>query len=1294
MSLFRKALVILAFFVIAFIALPPRSAEAQGLASLNGTVTDASGAIVGDATVKLQSTRTGTTSSTQTASDGAYRFVDVPPGPGYAITVTKSGFQTFVLNDVYLPVATATTKDVQLTIGAVSQTVEVTAGAGSVSLNTTDSTIGTNLDMHAVESLPDEIRDDPGNLLRLSVGVTNAQSTTGNLVSSNEDYNHTRDGSVAGARTDENNIFVDGVDATDQAIGQAFTSVAAIPVDAIQEFSTQVAEPSAAYGGHSGAQTLITTKSGSNTWHGSAYEYNRTAATEANTFFNKLASPVVPRLPLIRNQFGGNVGGPVLKDKLFFFFEYDGRRDPSSESILQKIPAPWAQLGEIKYRNNTKDGQGTGGSSGCASVRLTSATDTNSCISTATASQVVGFDPCSVDNCSATQGFVSAGPAPEILNLFKTRYPAPNDYSQGDGVNIFGLRFNAPDALTETGYLARVDYSLTSNNKLFGRFNLQNVSTGNNNVGVFPIQFPSDPLTATQISRDRGWAFGDTWTISSNLINQFIYGETRQNLQDPVNAPQAGNLYELGWFGSTAGATLATPYDRQTSEGRVVPNPTFRDDITYTRGKHTIQFGAQFNPAKVRSSLINDFNFISEGIGGSVPSLLSSERPTDISTDPGSRTLWDNFFAGELGLIWDDQTSINYTKSGTALPSGSGSKRDWRLNNFAWYVQDSWRIRPDLTATFGLRYQYQGAPYEVHGDEAQFLNTNVNQIVAKRLANGLAGISGPDATPQLAYQLAGKANNAAPLYDADKKDFSPRLSLAWNPSFSEGFLGRAFGDRKTVIRAGGGLIFDPSVVYSVTNFEDQSNYIFGNSVSLNFGGTGNPIETEPRMNSISAPPFTIKAPAFVNPLTPSNVGGFNEGIDPTLKTPYSITASFGVQRELPAGFQLEADYYGRFSRRLLQLADTAQTMDFTDPVSKETLSHAYSVLEEDSRMGSTGLPVASVPVQPFFENQMAGSGHCTPSCTAYVYNNFFPVLQNGGTGLIQYFLDDIDGFMAPNVGLTSQFAVNALIANKGFAGYNGLFVVLRKRLSNNLQFDFNYAYSHAIDNGSAIGNDNGNFDAGSTSVLCDVTNNSACRGNSEFDLTHQVSADFVYDLPFGRGQMIGRDSNRLVNEAIGGWEVAGIETWHSGFAYTANDTDNAAYDTVSLAADTGVIFNGKRSALKQNIHFDPASGGMQLYADPTAAAAQFTYVTGLQSGDRDTLRGPHFSNLDLSVSKNFPLLNERYNLKFVAEAYNVFNHPNFGFGDTGIFSGSFGIISGQVGAEPSRVMQFALRFSF
>ncbi len=1273
---------------------PAVRAQSTATASVTGTVTDTSGAAISGASVELTSTREGNIYPGKTADDGTYRIVDVPPGPGYTLTVKKDGFQTFLVNNLYLPVSKITTEDVKMALGSVEQTIEVTA-EGSITLDTVDATIGNNLDMHAVENLPDEFRDDPSALLRLEAGVVSAQVNPGQAQAANLDPNHTRDGSVAGARADQNNITVDGIDATDFAVGEAFATQAAIPVDAIQEFNTQIAQPSAVYGGRSGAQTVITTKSGTNDWHGSGWEYNRTAATEANTFFNNQTD--VPRLALVRNQFGANVGGPVLKDKLFFFFEYDGRRDASALSELQLVPFPHVANGEIAYLNNS--------GAGCSdNSRLTSADVSTNCVTIAPAAEVRSFDPCSTASCAGAPGFAAAGPAPALLNLFKNRYPAPNDFNVGDGLNTAGLRFNAPDPLIENSYLSRIDYNITGNNKIFGRFNIRNYKTVNLSNGDLPVQFPGDPLTALETIRDRAWVIGDTWTINSNAINQFTYGETRANLQEPIAFNGAGAFYELSFFGSFAGSTFATPFERQTSQGRVVPEPTLRDDFTLIRGKHTIQFGGQWNPAKVRSNLSNDFVFVQEGLGGAVTGLSANMRPADINPDNTATSEWDNFLVGDMGIINNVQANVIYNHAGTALAAGSPATRDWRINEIAGYVQDSWRLRSDLTVTLGVRYQYQQSPYEVHGTEAQFFNTDVNQIVATRLANGLNGISGPDATPLLTYQLAGKANpGGQPLYPAEKHDFSPRLGIAWNPSFTNGVMGGLFGDRKTVLRAGANLLYDESVIYAITNFEDQSNYLFSNTVADEFNSgqtTTFALENDPRFNSASAAPFPIVAPPFQTPLTPAAI--FNDGIDNHLHTPYSIDASFGLQRELPGGFQLEADYFGRFGRRLLMLADVSQAMDFTDPASKQTLVQAFSTLEKDSRQnGGAGVPVASVPVQPFFENEMNaalaadGAGNCTafygtPSCTAAVYTNNFTALQQGGTGGILPALP-----LPANVGLTPQFFVDGIMANKGFSSYNSLFVTLRKQLTHDLQFDFNYTWSHSIDNGSTVSNEDGNFESGVTSVMCDVTNESACRGNSEFDATHQISGDFVYELPFGRGKAIGGNSGSLLNEAIGGWQIAGIETWRTGLAFTANGTDIAQFDTVSLAADTGAIFTGPRSALTSNIHIDKANNNeVQFYANPAAAAAAFSPVTGLQSGTRDNLRGPHFSNTDLSVSKNFPLGGERYSLKFVAEAYNVFNHTNFGLPDTGVSSGRFGIISGLAGIEPSRVMQFALRFQF
>jgi Carboxypeptidase regulatory-like domain len=1267
--------------ILAVLSVLPGIAKAQSVASITGVVTDASGASVPGASIKLVDTRTGQAYFAKTAGDGSYRIVDVPPGPDYSLTVKKDGFQTSLVGGLYLPVATPTTQDIKLQLGTLSQTVEVTA-EGSVTLNTTDTTIGNNLDLHAVSSLPNEFRDDPSNLLRLQVGVVSAQSGRADAAAANIDPNGTRDGSVAGARPDQNNIVVDGIDAADFSFGFPFETQSAVPVDAIQEFSTQVANPSAAYGGRSGAQTIITTKSGTNTFHGSAFEYNRTAATEANTFFNNQAG--VSRLALVRNQWGANVGGPVLKDKLFFFFEYDGRRDASAQSVLQIVPFPHVGKGEIAYINDS------GGGSCPNNSRLTSADVSTSCVTILSAAQVAALDPCS-GGCPSAPGFAAAGVAPALLSLFNTRYPAPNDYTQGDGLNTAGFRFNAPDNLKELGYLVRVDYSISSNNKLFGRFNLRN-STGVN----IPNQFPGDPLTAPALIRDRAWVIGDTWTINSNAVNQFTAGETRANDNEPVEFNPSGGLYELTFM---SGA-VSNPYVRQSQIGHIAPDPTLRDDVTLIRGKHSIVFGGEFNPVRLRNTLTNDFTFIQQGLGGAVTGLDSSLRPADILPDDTVLNNWDGFFVGAMGIINNVQAAISYNHAGDQLPSGAQVRHDWRIYEYAGYVQDAWRIRNDLTISMGLRYQYQTVPYETNGIQASFLNTNLNAILAARERNGLNGVSGPDVTPLLTYQLTGKANNAPPLYSPERHDFSPRLALAWNPAFNNGVLGQIFGDRKTVLRTGAALIYDQTVINAITQLEDQSDYTFGNTYANVFGGGGtiNSLQTDPRFNSVNSVPFAIPPVPFVTPVTPSAI--FNYGLDNQLRTPYQITASFGLQRELPAGLQLEADYYGRFGRRLLVLADAGQTIDFVDPASKQSLSQAFTVLEKDAQQG---VSPSAVTEQPFFANQMeAGTGLSCPeinslvfgtpysTCAQAVYAAFQSNLAQGNTGGLMF---PLSGLMPPNVGLTPQFIVNALATNKGFSSYNALFTTLRKRLSNNLQLDFNYTFSHSIDNNTYITNENGNFAAGVTTILCDATSNRVCRGNSEFDATHQISADFVYDLPFGRGQAFGHDVGMLLNEAIGGWQVSGIETWRTGLAMTAQ---NGIASTTSLAADAGDNFTGSRSALASHIHVDAANGNqIQFYANPSAARAAFTPVTGLQVGTRDNLRGPHFSNLDLAVSKNFPIASERYKLQFRAEAYNLFNHPNFGLPDPTLTSPStFGVISGLAGTEPSRVMQFALRFDF
>jgi hypothetical protein len=333
-------------------------------------------------------------------------------------------------------------------------------------------------------------------------------------------------------------------------------------------------------------------------------------------------------------------------------------------------------------------------------------------------------------------------------------------------------------------------------------------------------------------------------------------------------------------------------------------------------------------------------------------------------------------------------------------------------------------------------------------------------------------------------------------------------------------------------------------------------------------------------------------------------------------------------------------------------------------------------LEIAAQAGAT-----SVAPQPFIED-IDG-----PGATAAIYSQNTFALSRGSTGGVAF------GNFPTNIGYTPQFDVDPFGTNQGNSSYNALFVTLRKRLSNNLQFDFNYTYSHAIDNNSTVPHANGNFAQGVTSILCNAINTHACRGNAEFDATHAITALFVYDLPFGRGQAFGHNVGWFVNEAIGGWQISGIETWRTGLAFTIQD---GVASTTSLAADAGDIFVGPRSALAESIHIETNNNNqVEFYKNPTAAAAAFVPNLGLETGTRDNLRGPHFSNFDVAVIKNFPLFNERYRLQFRAEAYNALNHTNFGIPNATDTAGAqFGQLTTEAGQEPDRVMQFALRFDF
>jgi hypothetical protein len=1261
-------------FALLMLCFSGTAALAQSSSAVTGIVTDPAGAVVSGADVKLTDTKTTSELTTTTNENGVYQFLKVAPGGGYTLTFSAPGFETLVLQNVTLGVGITETHNVEMTIGKVSDTVTVTAETGAT-LNTTDATIGNVIEERRLKELPIQLRNSPASLLGLQPGVV------GNNVGLGAGAGN-RTGSVTGSRADQGNISIDGIDANDQATGQAFATVGNAPIDAIQEFRAVTTNPGAGEGRSSGGQIELVTKSGTNDFHGSLREFNRTAATAANSFFNNKAG--IARPQLTRNQFGGSIGGPLYlprfgeggpsilsgKDKLFFFFDYEGRRDAQGVSYLRNVPLQHFREGRVAYLNTT---------AGCpTNARINTRPE---CFTILTQAQVAALDP---------QG---VGASPALLSFINSRYPLPNDLTAGNGVNTGGFRFNAPSKRTDNTFTNRIDFNPTDKQKLFGRWNIaRRVQT--DTINSVAQQFPGDPETAQIIVRDYAWVVGHTWVATPDIVNQATVGVSRSGLLFPTNfAPAFPNSF-------TFGGGLTAPFAGISSQDRFVLVPTIRDDLNWVKGSHSLVFGTQIKPIDSKSGLINDFNFVTVGLGGGITSLASSAstlRPANLAA--GGRTTYDSAFTFLLGRLGQVATNFNYNVSGTAFAPGTGKHRDFKYNEYEFYAQDNWKARNDLTITAGLRWHYYPAPYEADGFQA-CNDVDFRNLFDLRQQNNARGVSGESAEPFLRYDLCGKGNDARGYYKPDRNNFAPRLSFAWNPSFKNGFIGKLFGDRKTVIRGGGSLVYD-RVGGAVTFIQDQVSYLFDNSATLSFGGANARLAllNNPRFTGITTLPVSNTAPTITRPFTPFvdgtfptglQTGEFNYAVDQQFKIPYAIQYSLGVQREMPGNFLLEVSYVGRQARKLFTQADAAQALNFKDPASGQLMFSAFNELQS----GSTAS-------QPWVENQVGAAalanygGNCTfvgglfgvpglANCTELVNTFFSNELTIGDTSDLVFFLY-ANGLLNPNVGMSGQFGTNIYISNQGSSSYNGMLVSLRKRFSQGYQFDFNYTLSNSIDNQSSIVN------TVVGGLVCDLTNLRVCRGPSDFDIRHLINVNGIWELPFGRGKMFGSGAPGWANQIIGGWEVSGIFTYRSGLPWS---TTTGSFPVGFNFNSPGVV-SGNATALRQSINTTP-SGQIQFFADPAAALAALSFPRHGEIGNRNFMRGPSFWGSDIAVLKNFGVpWSENHRLQIRWEMYNAFNHNVFDLPPTAnrnIQSASFGQITAS--ASAAREMQFAIRYDF
>jgi hypothetical protein len=1100
-TLFAQLLLAVIICVLASTA-----AAQNATTSLRGTVKDPSGAIVPGATITLLIKGTGQSFTATSKGGGDYELTQLPPAQ-YTITVHAAGFADQI-RTAELLVNQPATINFALSVSAQTETVNVSAEAAT--LNTNDASLGSSTNNATIQALPSETRNVP-DLLSLQPGVFFIPLPAGQ----NPAEQDSRSGAVNGGRSDQGNVTLDGVDDNDQVRGLAFTGVLRETQDSIEEFRVTTSNANADAGRSSGAQVSLVTKSGSNKFHGAAYEYYRPTFTVANDFFNKQAeiNSGLPNIPgkVLRNIFGGDLGGPILKDKLFFFANYEGSRLAENAQVNRTTSTATYKQGEIQY---------TGDNANAAGGMETQ---------TITASQVAMLDAgCQV--CNTTAYPEPPGPNPNALAYFNS-IPTANGSSLGDGgFNSGSYSFSSPNPIRLNTTIVRLDYLPSQKHRIFARGNLQKDTTSG--VEQFPGQGPSYTL----VDNTKGMTFGDTWTITPTMVNDIRYGYIRQGYGNAGIGQ--GDYVDFRFLDTATAETRNTIIS--------VPVNNIVDNLSLTKGKHTIGIGGNWRLVhQNRTSDANSFNSASSNpywLAGSPPD------PSTLGLDPvdsGFSNSYGIAYANLVGVVPSVTDVSNYkvtsSTTGVLLGDGVPISRAFKANEFEYYIQDSWRVMPKLTLTFGLRHTILQTPYETKGQQVT-PTIDTHAFFQQREASALAGqIYEPD----LQFSPSGPYYGKPGFWPKSKNNIAPRFAFAYSP------------DGKTSVRGGFGIYYDHYGEGLVNTFDQNGS--FGLSTAVTNEAGVQTYEGSPRFTGRNVLPFNngVAAATQVFPYTaPTGNFAITWGLDSKLKTPYSEAIDFSVQRELPKGFTVEVAYVGRLGRHLLQSLDLAEPPDFTDPAGGGDYFTAGAQLSKDVD-ANAGNASASVAAIPYFENlfpYMANFDYQGESATQAIYTDEWAPFRSqlGATTA----LADIDfycysgtlGVPYPCPGnhqsrfWQDQFSSLYALSTIGMSYYNAGQITLHHPLSRGLQFDVSYTYSRSIDMGSDAERTSefSNGVAYSSSEIINTWKPYLNRAVSDFDTTHLIVVNYLYQLPVGRGKAYLGQANPAVNALVGGWQLSGI----------------------------------------------------------------------------------------------------------------------------------------------------------
>jgi hypothetical protein len=1219
-----------------------------GTSTIGGTVTDPSGGVVPGATVTLINTQTNAVRATKSTDSGAYTFDLITPAR-YRVEVEAKGFKKKVVDNVTALIGKPTEANVALEVGSAREVVEVTASSQEALINTQDATLGNNFNAIQITQLPLEARSVV-DLLSLQPGST-------------------REGYVTGARSDQSNVTLDGVDINNAVSGNSeiprstnsliiggldndrgdITSgpILRLNSESTEEFRVTTANGNANQGRSSGPQINIVTKSGTNGWHGAASEFYRSRGFTANDWFNNHSTPVVARPPLQRNTFEGAIGGPLVKDRLFFFYDYAGRRDASSQSVSRIVPLPTLGQGTIKYQYCTNTDPATDACLGSVLPATLNLSDTQQVYSS------TGLNPTAM----------------AALSAAAAKYPN-NDLTTGDQLNTGGFRFNAPTPIHLNGHIARIDLNATSNQTLFVRGQIQS------DHQTLPQWLP-DTISPIVWAHNWGLAIGHSWTISNNWVNNFRYGLTRQAFTR--GGDSTGNDTDFRFVFQPNGETHTL--------SQVVPVHNFTDDVSWIHGNHTVQIGGNIRLiSNSRVDFSNAFDFAEMNpsfySGAGAPVFDTFQGYLDTKHLPGDESKGQSLASQRevrdaataiIGRFTQYNADFTFAKSGALLPPGSPAVRDFATQAYDEYVQDTWKVRPNLTLTMGLRYSLERPVYETHGFETQ-PTVPLGQYLANRLA---AGNQGQNYFVPITIASSGPANGGKPLYNWDKNNFQPRLAVAWSPDNGKTSLRGGFGITNDYFGQALAVDFDVNNALGYTQvFNVHANTFdidtspgplftgFGQDVRALVPAAGGTIPTSLQLPST--------APVF------DGINNFGEQIqqslDSALHSPTQYVWNFTIERQLPKGALVSASYIGRMGRSLLLHRDSAQFTNLRDPKTGVDWYTAGTALE---KLRQKGTDISQIPallpgkVNQYFDDMF-------PSGLATVINNYEGTAQDptpwdptwtNAQALYGY---PFTGFFSGNdwtdtqaeldlalvaQGLPArfmqpQYGALSTWATVGNANYNALTFSYRQRLSS-VTMDFNYTWSHSLDDASGLQTETGfgNFQTNG-SFVPNAFRQRENYASSDFDVRHNINADFVWQLPFGKGRAFMGAAEGVTDAILGGWQLSSIFRWNTGLP-----TGISPFDEAQWATNWNVQSNSTPTSAISTCPNKPKNDSPKLFGtcgvDKIYQSFRNAYPG--ESGPRNYLRFPGYVNLDLGLSKAWKLPWRESQLQVRWDVFNVTN---------------------------------------